>query len=285
RDMAEQAGRMAERWYKRLAKTFSHELRGRQPLILYASHPHFEQTNAIPGELDESTGGVTESFKRRIVLPLSATLPEVDHVIGHELVHAFQYDLQRRGDSNFTSNGMQLPLWFVEGMAEYLSIGPHDANTAMWLRDAALNDKLPTLAKLDNPRYFPYRFGEALWAFVAARYGEERIGEIQKAVAGRGTTPDRAFEAVLGFPADSLSREWKRVTKAWATGQESAPSAGQEPVAHAPPPPVVGRLILGPRGQRGRLNVSPSLSPDGSKVAFLSERGQFSIELFVADAT
>ena len=51
RQMAELAGRMAERWYKRLSKVMSHELRGRQPLIIYASHPHFEQTNSSPGEL------------------------------------------------------------------------------------------------------------------------------------------------------------------------------------------------------------------------------------------
>ncbi len=282
RPMAEEAGRMAERWYERLSKAFNHELHGRQPLILYASHPHFEQTNAIPGELDESTGGVTESYKRRIVLPLGASLAEVDHVIGHELTHAFQYDLQRRGESGMSNPGTQMPLWFVEGMAEYLSIGPHDANTAMWMRDAARNDKLPTIAKLDQSRFFPYRYGEALWAFVASRYGEERVGEIFKAATGRGTTVDRAFEAVLGFSADSLSREWQRATKAWATGRDTSAVAGET----TPPPPsgAVGRLLLGPTGERGRLNVSPSLSPDGSKVAFLSERGAFSIELFVADA-
>ena len=99
RPMAEEVARMAERWYQRLATAMGEDLHGRQPLILYASHPDFEQTNAIPGELDESTGGVTESYKRRIVLPLGASLAEVDHVVGHELTHAFQYDLRRRGDS------------------------------------------------------------------------------------------------------------------------------------------------------------------------------------------
>src|SRR6185295_15089238 len=43
----EQAGQMAERWYARLAKILNHELSTRQPVILYASHPDFEQTNAI----------------------------------------------------------------------------------------------------------------------------------------------------------------------------------------------------------------------------------------------
>src|SRR5256885_1681722 len=50
------AARMAERWLARLERLFAHQLRGRQPLVLYASHPDFEQTNAIEGELSEGTG-------------------------------------------------------------------------------------------------------------------------------------------------------------------------------------------------------------------------------------
>jgi hypothetical protein len=65
------AARMAERWYARLSKLFRHELRGRQPLILYASPTDFQQTNVIPGDLGEGTGGVTEPVRRRIVLPLA----------------------------------------------------------------------------------------------------------------------------------------------------------------------------------------------------------------------
>src|SRR5687767_14972168 len=44
---ARMTARMAERWYARLSKLLNHELRGRQPVILYASAPHFWQTTAI----------------------------------------------------------------------------------------------------------------------------------------------------------------------------------------------------------------------------------------------
>ena len=90
---AARVGRMAERWYARLSDVFNHEMRTRQPLVLYASHPDFEQTNVIGGAIDEGTGGVTEGMKRRVVLPMAGTLAETDHVLGHELVHAFQYDI------------------------------------------------------------------------------------------------------------------------------------------------------------------------------------------------
>src|SRR5262245_56522733 len=119
------AARLAERWQVRLERLLQHELRGRQPLVLYGSHVDFEQTNVIGGEIGEGTGGVTEGLRRRIVLPLAGPLAETDHVIGHELVHAFQYDISKPPDSGPGANGVErLPLWFIEGMAEYLSIGP-----------------------------------------------------------------------------------------------------------------------------------------------------------------
>ena len=126
REATDIAARMAERWRARLGRALNHDLTGRQPLILYAAHPHFEQTNAIGGEIGESTGGVTESLQRRIILPLGGPLADTDHVIGHELVHAYQFDITtpRDGGRAGVSGAHRLPLWFVEGMAEYLSIGP-----------------------------------------------------------------------------------------------------------------------------------------------------------------
>src|SRR5437762_8019469 len=150
------AARLAERWRVRLGRILAHELRGRQPLVLYASHPDFEQTNAIYGELGEGTGGVTEPLRRRIVLPLGGPLSDTDHVIGHELVHAFQFDITSGPNTPPGQNGAErLPLWFIEGMAEYLSLGPVDPNTAMWLRDAVRQNKLPSINDLNNPKYFP----------------------------------------------------------------------------------------------------------------------------------
>src|SRR5919197_628225 len=123
------AARMAERWHARLERLVEHTLRGRQPLVLYASHPDFEQTNAIQGELGEGSGGVTEPLRRRIVLPMGGPLADTDHVIGHELVHAFQFDATSNPNTPPGQNGAErLPLWFIEGMAEYLSLGPLDSN-------------------------------------------------------------------------------------------------------------------------------------------------------------
>jgi hypothetical protein len=59
---ARDASRMAERWYARYSRILDHEFEARQPVILYASSPEFQQTSALQGDIGEGTGGVTEVF-------------------------------------------------------------------------------------------------------------------------------------------------------------------------------------------------------------------------------
>jgi hypothetical protein len=275
---ADQAARIAERWYARYSQFFDHELSGRQPLILYASHSAFEQTNAIPGDLGEGTGGVTEALKRRIVLPLGSSLAESDHVIGHELVHAFQYDITSgHGRGGGGPGGMptatQMPLWFIEGMAEYLSLGSLDPHTAMWMRDAALRGKLPKWRQLDDPRFFPYRFGQALWAYIAGRWGDKTIPELLRNV-GRNGDVSPALSRAIGISGDSLVVAWQADLRA---AYEPLRAQTQEPGRY-------GRQLISGRTQETGLNVGPVVSPDGSRIVFYSARDLFSIEMFLADA-
>jgi Tol biopolymer transport system component len=269
------AARMAERWRVRLERLLKHELRGRQPLVLYASHTDFEQTNVIGGQLGEGTGGVTESLKRRIVLPLGGPLADTDHVIGHELVHAFQFDMTTGPDSPPGQNGAsRLPLWFVEGMAEYLSIGPVDPNTAMWVRDAARLEKLPTVKDLNDPKYFPYRWGQALWAYIGGRWGDEIIAQTFLLAAATGSV-DTAFEEVLGVKSEELSNDWHAsIHRTYANVLEDAT-----------PPERIGRLVIGGKEPGAELNVGPSISPDGQWIAFLSTRSLFSTDIYIAEAS
>ena len=154
-DAVEDAARMGERWYERFARLFQHEFEKPKPIILYADHPDFQQTNTLSGRLSEGLGGVTESLKNRVIMPLTGSYADTDHVLGHELVHAFQYNLAQ-GRSGAGIRGLTLlPLWVVEGIAEYLSVGREDALTAMWLRDAIRREDLPTLRELSTGRLLP----------------------------------------------------------------------------------------------------------------------------------
>src|SRR5688500_9306512 len=94
------AARMAERWYSRLSRILGHTFPQRQPLILYASHPHFSQTNLTPGSPGEGIGGFTEATKSRIAMPFAPGLGDTDHVLGHEIAHAFQIEIARSVKQN-----------------------------------------------------------------------------------------------------------------------------------------------------------------------------------------
>ena len=271
---AELAARMAERWYSRLRKLLNHELRGRQPLILYASHVDFEQTNVVGGVLGEGTGGVTEGLQRRIVLPLAGPLAESDHVIGHELVHAFQFDMTTLAETQPGMAGVnRLPLWFVEGMAEYLSLGPRDPNTTMWLRDAAARERLPAIKDLDKPEYFPYRWGQAFWAYVAGRFGDDVVPRLLRVAPA--IPLEEAIEQVLGVSTEQLTKDW-----------HAAILSVSVPVLTAVGRELEGRDALVQGKQfTAELNVGPALSPDGRWLAFISTRSLLSVDIFIADTS
>jgi Tol biopolymer transport system component len=271
-DAAGQAGRMAERWYARLSRILKHELMARQPVVLYASHADFEQTNVVSGIIEEGTGGITEGLKRRVVLPLAGTLAETDHVLGHELVHAFQYDMASGDSQSGTSALDRLPLWLTEGMAEYLSIGPVDAHTAMWIRDASREEKLPDIAHLDDPDLFPYRWGQALWAYLAGRWGDDVVARVYREALRSGNVLN-AIQNVAGIAAKDLSREW-----------HDGIHAQYDPVLKATVRADAYGSSLSIERQRNRsMNVSPALSPDGRQIVYFSERSLLSVDLYLAD--
>src|SRR5688572_30575517 len=281
---AADAARMAERWYARFSPLLDHTFK-RRPLVFYANHPDFQQTNVISGMISEGTGGVTESARQRVILPFTGVYADNDHVLGHEIVHVFQYDIadsisRRRSDSSGVGSGggggrgiQNLPLWLIEGMAEYLSIGRSDPHTAMWLRDAVLRDKLPTIRQLTTDgRFFPYRYGEALWAYIGGKWGDQKVNILYRAALRSGFEP--AIKQALGITHDSLSKEWHAAIRAAYTplmeGMARPGEAGT-------------RLLPRERQMAGAMEVSPALSPDGRYVAFLSSRNLVSIDLVVAE--
>jgi hypothetical protein len=75
------AARMAERGYDYLSEVLDHKVKNRIPLFLYASLNDFQQTNIISDLLDQGTRGVTESLKNRVVLPITGSYRDFNHVL------------------------------------------------------------------------------------------------------------------------------------------------------------------------------------------------------------
>lgn len=262
----------AEKWYNRHYQVFKDSIKTRNPIIVYNNHADFQQTTAISGSIDIGTGGVTEALKNRVVFPLTESWRQTNHVLGHELVHAFQYNSLINGDSTSLNSVRNLPLWMVEGMAEYLSLGTDDYQTAMWMRDAVLNDDFPTLEDMTYypNKYFPYRWGHAFWSFIGRTFGDSLINPIFKETAKRGY--EFALIKYLGMNSASFCTLWKSVYYDYF--KKVLPDSTDNPP---------GSLILFERNA-GTVNISPAISPDGRYVAFYSEKDLFSIDLYVANA-
>ncbi|WP_317193089.1 DPP IV N-terminal domain-containing protein [Pedobacter segetis] len=204
-------------------------------------------------------------------MPLQEINAQTRHVLGHELVHAFQYHSLIEGDSTQLENLGNLPLWMVEGMAEYLSLGKIDANTAMWMRDAVLNNDVPTLEDLTtNSKYFPYRYGQAFWAFIGSTYGDTTIFPFFKSTAKYGY--QIAIRRTFGYDDKTLSGLWK----------SSLENAYKPYLKDTTQTPIGTKIVDETNG--GEMNVAPAISPDGNYLAYLSERDLFSIDLYLADA-
>jgi hypothetical protein len=282
REAALDAARMAERFYGRLSRLLDHDFQDRKPIILYASQSDFQQTNVLGGHIDESTGGVTESLKDRVLLPLTGSYAEFEHVLGHELVHSFQFDILKRNAVQATASPFAFvpSLWFMEGMAEYLSVGEIDAKTVAWLRDASLSGYLRTIDEMERFNDFlSYRFGQSLWNYIGTKWGDETIGLLLKRSAAMG--PDRAFERTLGVDLKQLSREWHDAVRA----------AYLPSVSEVDEISTIARKITSHSFPTGRgkspTYIAPALSPDGTELVYLSDRGHdlYSFyDLYLADA-
>jgi Tol biopolymer transport system component len=262
---------LSEQWYSLHSSVFKDTFKTQNPIIFYNDQSDFQQTTAISGEIGVGTGGVTEALKNRVVLPIASTYAQTDHVLGHELVHAFQYHLLLESDSGSLENLQRLPLWMVEGMAEYFSIGSMDAHTSMWMRDAIVNNDFPTLEDMTySSKYFPYRYGQCFWAMVGKTWGDSVIIPLFKESARNGY--EYALRRKLGFNEQIISNMWKQALVGYYSKYLD--------IALTTP---VGKKILFTK-TAGDMNFSPSVSPDGKNVIFYSEKDAFTIELFLADA-
>ncbi|MFO7935369.1 MAG: BamA/TamA family outer membrane protein [Bacteroidales bacterium] len=265
----EDFAQLAERWYERHQTILLDTFKRPSPLILYNDHADFQQTTVISSLIGVGTGGVTEGLRNRVVMPVKKSNAETNHVLGHEMVHVFQYHMFKNIDTiNFEAIG-SIPLWMIEGLAEYMSIGTRDPHTAMWMRDAIMNDDIPTLEDMTRKPdlYFPYRYGHAFWSFIAANWGDRMIKPL---LLGSGMAGyRRAVDSLLGFSPDTLSMLW----------EEQLINTHQSHIRQRSGEPVGEKLFGSPRA----INISPSISPDGRYVIFLADRDVITIDFYLAD--
>lgn len=264
KEAAEFAAAAAENALASLHSKLEYKVNNRLILILYNSHNDFQETNTSDSYVSQGVGGFTEPFKNRMVLPFEGDYQKFRHVIHHELFHAVLQDMMYGGSlQNIISKGisLRLPLWYHEGMAEYLSSG-WDTNSDMFISDAIINDYLPPISRLNG--YFAYRGGQSLFRFIAEKYGEKKIAEIMKKTKELNSL-ESAIKASTGLTIEELNDRWRKDVKKKYWPEISKRSDPDE----------FAKRLTNNKKTFGFYNSSPAISPQGDKIAFISDRDIF----------
>jgi len=253
--------------YKQLKDDFDHELSDRISVIIYDSHNDFSQTNIVTLPTSaEGIGGVTDKFKNRMTIPFDGKYDDFRRTIHHELVHAVFNDMFYGGSLNsIIQNNIQLvfPLWFEEGLAEYTALG-WDTNTDMFIRDAIINNYLSPIQFLNG--YYSYRGGQSVWNYIVEEYGREKISEILQSIK-TSRSIEYGFRTSIGLSVQELSDVWMEALK-----KRYYPEVAERQRADAI------ATLLTKRGDFGTYNTSGAISPQGDKIAFITNsRGYFDV--------
>ncbi len=265
--LADFTAKSLEAAYAQLSNDFRHELNDRIPVIIYDSHTDFSQTNVVPLPVDaQGIGGVTDKFKNRITIPFMGHYGDYRQVLHHELVHAIFNDMYYGGSiQSIIQHNIQLriPLWFEEGLSEYVSLG-WDTDTDMFMRDAVMNNYVPPIRQMRG--FMAYRGGQAFWNYIVEEYGREKIGEILQNIR-RTRNVETGLQRSLGRDMDELNERFQD----WLRQKYYPEIAVREDLRD------IGNLLTTGNFRRA-YNTSPAVSPEGGRIAMITNaRGFFDV--------
>jgi len=255
---------LIENAYLRISADLDHQLTDRIPVILYLSRAHFQQTNVILDFIPESVAGFNEVYKRRLVIPTEGSARELENLIVHELMHSFQFDILF---GSRISNIAAVPLWIMEGTAEY-EAGDWDAQGRMVLRDAVAHDLVSGIEDLESfdrfySAYVGYKLSQSIIEFIITTYGKQAlrdlIWELRRALRTQDRI-DRGIRRVFGISQRELSDQWlthlRRLVAVAEQDKEFTSDYGR---------PLV-------TGSGDYYQSSPCYSPSGELVAVVTHR-------------
>jgi Tol biopolymer transport system component len=196
--------------YQHISSELKHEIQSSIPVVFYKTHSEFEQTNLFPDFVPEQVQAFSEPIRNRMVIPVDGAPDRLQGLITHELAHIFEFDLIPRG---FVSRG--IPLWVDEGLADYLR-GEWDSHDLMTVRDAALNDQIPRMSKMDVAGgRTDYNLGHAVFDFMAARFGKEGIRQflytLRKSIIA--TSDDSVYQQAFRMTPKEFDEAFEKWTK------------------------------------------------------------------------
>lgn len=242
---AEIAASIIREQYIRLSRAFEYVPERVVPYILYATHFEFQATNVFP--ISEGVLGVMSPSDLTLTLPFFGDLEQYKHTSAHELAHEFTVQLIRsEGEAKGSGGSLgALPLWFIEGLAEYAAFGGLDPDAERappprgaagpglpgldpeaeaWARDL-LYESNPFEGYL-IPSFFSdfpmgyvhtYKLGQVRVAFLGSVFGRETILWILRNASSTGGNPNapegpsqmgfvQLLESATGLSAEEIDQ-------------------------------------------------------------------------------
>ncbi len=269
--------------YARLVAEFAYTPTKRIPYILFATQREFQTQNVF--QVTEGVLGVTSTEDLKMSVPYFGDHARFIEVSTHEMVH--QFTIQKMQDAagpDALGTAMhRMPLWFVEGIAEYYTKGGIDVETDGFLRDLVWNPdptkgyEIIPFAEDRVRGYLPtYKLGQARIAFIAETYGREKIQQFMEHadLLGEGTTGaapgPRNFgglvRRVLSEPVEQVDARWRawlkrRYFPEYGRVQQDLPNVRElrnlpdEPEAFVASPDGNTVFLRGIDRERGRVKL------------------------------
>jgi Tol biopolymer transport system component len=289
------------------------------PITEYYGYRPDSKISIVLKDFEDYSNGAAYFFDNKIEIwapsldsPLRGDNNWLRNVIAHEFTHIVQiqaamkggrripffylqwlaYEQERRPDvlygypnviATYPVPVVNVPAWLAEGTAQYqlsdLDYDRWDSHRDMVLRSRVLAGRELSLREMGGfyshnslERETVYNQGFAFSHYLVNRFGDDALKRLSGALSNWSSwNVERAMRRAFGVDAPTLYDDWMADLR---TSYRDATRAIEAS-------PVAGRLLE----QDGFANFTPRVSPDGSRVAYVSNRGQdFSrMALFVRD--
>ncbi len=289
---AQVTARIAEEVYGPITKLYGYEPGGKVHIILkdyedYSNGAAFFFDNKIEiwapaldsplrGAHDWLRNVITHEFTHIVQIQAAMKLPRA---MPFGYLQVLDYEKVRRPDvlygypnvlASYPVVGLSNPAWLAEGTAQYQHEHFHydqwDSHRDMLLRTRVLEGESMSLSELGGfysksslMREGVYNYGFAFTLYLAHRYGPAVLPAITDNLRRWDTwRVEKAITLATGTSGKEVYRQWL---------EELAQSYKQATAAISPVP----ETIIAPHGF---ANYFPRFSPDGSKLAYISNEGE-----------
>lgn len=264
-----------------------------------------EKTHILIRDTDDYSNGAAYFYDNKVEIwatnldyDLRGNHEWLENVVVHELTHMFSiqasmklprafpaiylqgigYEKERRKDvirgfpnviTSYPISGVTVPIWFAEGVAQYqsrsLARDSWDSHRDMILRERALSGTLLSLGDMSTfgknsiGNESAYNSGFAFVTYLSSRHGEEWLKRLSVENARLFRSFEGAMEKVCGISLRDSYAGWQSLVTTRYTERTTSirrhRTEGADVYSH------------------GTANFHPVGSPDGTRIAFLTNNG------------